>query len=124
LGDFMFLDPLDNLLLWSEKLDEAVWERNLLLQITSEIADPNGGTSASTVANTSTSALAITQTVNAPGWFQYAFAVQARSDAAQQLTLHRSTATQTQSASFGIGPSWQRVVLSGKFTGTEEAVVF
>ena len=38
LSDFTFLDPTDNLLFWSEKLDEAVWERNSLLQITAAIA--------------------------------------------------------------------------------------
>src|SRR6266581_3951130 len=47
--------------------------------------------------------LSIEQDVNGPGWFQYAFSVQARSDQDQQLILHRSTATQTQSASFAIG---------------------
>src|SRR5262245_7366115 len=31
LGDFTFLDPTDNLLCWSEKLDEPVWERNSLV---------------------------------------------------------------------------------------------
>src|SRR6266700_4194504 len=72
LGDFTFLDPIDNLLLWSEKLDEAVWERNLLLQITAGVADPNGGTAANRIVNTGTAALAMEQTVNAPGWFQYA----------------------------------------------------
>src|SRR5882762_4471679 len=34
LGNFTFLDPTDNLLCWSGKLDEAVWERNSLLTIT------------------------------------------------------------------------------------------
>src|SRR5436190_16162990 len=34
LGAFTFLDPTDNLLCWSEALDESVWERNLLLTIT------------------------------------------------------------------------------------------
>ena len=126
LSDFTFLDPTDNLLLWSEKLDEAVWERNSLLQITAAIADPSGGTAASRVSNTSTAALSIEQDVNGPGWFQYAFSVQARSDQDQQLILHRSTATQTQtqSASFAIGSAWQRILLSGKFTGTEESVIF
>ena len=38
LGDFTFLDPTDNLLCWSEKLDETVWERNLLLTVTTGIA--------------------------------------------------------------------------------------
>ena len=77
---FTFLDPTDNLLCWSEKLDESVWERNSLLTITAGIADPNGGTNATRVSNTGSGALSIQQTVNGPGWFQYAFGVQARSD--------------------------------------------
>jgi hypothetical protein len=44
LSDFTFLDPTDNLLCWSEALDQSVWERNLLLTITASVADPLGGT--------------------------------------------------------------------------------
>src|SRR5216684_8533490 len=80
LGDFTFLDPTDNLLCWSEKLDEAVWQRNLLLTITAAVADPNGGSFANRVSNSSGAALAIEQTVNGPEWFQYGLSVQARSD--------------------------------------------
>src|ERR1700716_4021903 len=87
LGDFTFLDPTDNLLCWSEKLDEAVWERNLLVTITAGIADPNGGTNASRISNTGAGALAIQQVVNGSGGFQYAFSLQARSNQPQQLTL-------------------------------------
>ncbi len=104
LGDFTFLDPTDNLLCWSEKLDEAVWQRNLLLTITPAVADPNGGSFANRVSNSSGAALAIEQTVNVPGWLQYGFGVQARSDQSQQLTLVRSTAAHTHSAAFSIGP--------------------
>src|SRR5216683_1798908 len=69
LSDFTFLDPTDNLLCWSEKLDEAVWQRNLLLTITAAVADPNGGSFANRVSNSSGAALAIEQTVNGPEWF-------------------------------------------------------
>src|SRR6185437_9498599 len=100
LGDFTFLDPTDNLLCWSEKLDDTVWERNSLLTITSAVADPLGGTSANRVSNTGGAALAIQQTVNAPAWFQYAFTIQVRSDQDQQLTLVRSTTTQNKTAVF------------------------
>jgi hypothetical protein len=124
LVDFTFLDPTDNLLCWSEKLDEAVWERNLLVTITPAVEDPNGGASASRVSNSGIAALAIQQTVNAPGWFQYGFSVQARSDQSQQLRLVRSTGAHTQSAAFGIGADWQKILLSGKFTGSEEQVSF
>src|SRR5580700_6799038 len=51
LGNFTFLDPTDNLLCWSEKLDEAVWERNLLLTVATGVADPQGGTNANRISN-------------------------------------------------------------------------
>jgi hypothetical protein len=123
-GAFTFLDPMDNLLCWSEKLDESVWERNSLLTITMDVADPSGGTRATRVANTGSGALAIEQIVNGPGWFQYAFSLLIRSDVDQQIALIRSTDTQTQSANFNVGAEWKRVLLSGKFTGTEESVTF
>src|SRR5712692_5735684 len=118
-GDFTFLDPTDNLLCWSEKLDEAVWERNLLLTITPAVADPSGGTSANRVSNSGAGALAIQQTVNGPGWFQYGFSVQARSSQNQQLTLVRSTPAHTHSVTFSIGPEWREILLSGKFAGSD-----
>jgi hypothetical protein len=124
LGDFTFLDPTDNLLCWSEALNQAVWERNPLLTIAPGVADPNGGTSANRITNTGAAALAITQTVNGPGWFQYALSMQVRSDQTQQITLLRSTATQTQSAPFSVGPDWKQILLSGKFTGSEGSVIF
>jgi hypothetical protein len=124
LSDFTFLDPTDNLLCWSEALDQAVWERNLLLTITAGVADPLGGASANQVSNTGSGPLAIQQVVNGPGWFDYAFSLQARSDQAQQLTLIRSTATANQSSAYEIGPDWMPLLLSGKFTGTDPSVTF
>src|SRR6266404_3762243 len=124
LGDFTFLDPTDNLLCWSEKLDEAVWERNLLLTVTTGVADPHGDTNANRISNTGAGPLAIQQMVNGPGWYEYAFSLQARSDQAQQLTLIRSTATASQSSVYEIGPDWMPILLSGKFAGTDPSVTF
>src|SRR5689334_1734283 len=47
LRGFTFLDPSDNLLAWSEKLDEAAWTREPYLTVTADVADPVGGTRAS-----------------------------------------------------------------------------
>jgi hypothetical protein len=124
LGNFTFLDPTDNLLCWSEKLDEAVWERNLLLTVTTGVADPLGGTTANHISNTGSGPLAIQQVVNGPGWYEYAFSLQARSGQPQQLTLIRSTATATQSSAYQIGPGWTPLLLSGKFPGTDPSVTF
>ena len=124
LGNFTFLDPTDNLLCWSEKLDEAVWERNLLLMVTVGVADPHGGTNANRITNTGAGPLAIQQVINGPGWYEYAFSLQARSGLAQQLTLIRSTATASQSSAYQIGPDWTPILLSGKFAGTDPSVTF
>ena len=124
LDDFTFLDPTDNLFCWSEKLDEPVWERNSLVTITAGVDDPDGELNANRVSNGGAGSLGIQQTVNGPGWFLYAFSVQARSDQEQELTLVRSTATQSQSSVFSVGSDWKRVLLSGKFNGSEPAVTF
>jgi hypothetical protein len=124
LGEFTFLDPTDNLLQWSEQLDDAVWERNLLLGVTGSIGDPIGGAAASRLSNSGGAALSIEQTVNGPGWFHYGFSLQARSDQNTQLRLTRSTLTQTEASIFSVGPEWKPLLLSGSFGGTEESVRF
>jgi hypothetical protein len=124
LGAFTFLDPTDNLLCWSEKLDETSWASNVLLTLTPGISDPLGGSNATRVSNTGAGPLGIQQIVNGPAWFAYALSVWARSDSGAQLTLSRSTETQTQSASLETGVEWKRLVLSGSFGGVEEALTF
>src|SRR5262249_52545991 len=39
---FTFLDPLANLLAWSEDLAQGVWERAPLVNLTAGVADPLG----------------------------------------------------------------------------------
>jgi hypothetical protein len=124
LGSFTFLDPTDNLLLWSEDLTQTAWTHNSLLTVTAGVADPNGGTSANGLSNTGSGALPIEQIINGPGWFQYAFSMQARSDTSQQLTLAQSTASGNQSKTFSIGPNWTPLLLSAQLGGTDEAVTF
>src|SRR5260370_920384 len=50
--------------------------------------------------------------------------MQARSNQNQQINLVRSTSTQSQSVGFAIGSDWKPILLSGKFGGSEEAVIF
>jgi hypothetical protein len=114
LGTFTFLDPTDNLLCWSEKLDETIWARNSLLTV----ADMAGFWR---VTNTGAGALAISQTINGPGWFTYAFGMKARGAAA---TLRRSAGAESQERNFALGNEWRSIVLSGGFGSEEEAVTF
>ncbi len=126
LGSFTFLDPTDNLLLWSEKLDPIGLVRaNSFLTIAGGVADPDGGTSATQLSNTGSAALSAQQIVNGPGWFQYAFSVQVRSDSNQAGdfdSIHRDgRLSRRHSTSVRY---WTRIVLSGNFAGTDESVTF
>ena len=67
LNGFTFLDPLDNLLVWSEALNEPAWEASTLLQFTAGISDPNGGTGATTIVNPTGSDVSVQQSVDARG---------------------------------------------------------
>lgn len=124
LGSFMFLDPTDNLLLWSEDLTQTAWVGNALLTITSGIADPNGGTAASRVSNGGAGPIAIQQTINAPGGLRYAFSMQARSGSGRQISLIQSTASASHSETHEIGTNWTPLLLSAALGGSDEAITF
>src|SRR5712692_4602614 len=78
LNAFTFLDPLGNLLTWSEALNQPVWEESTLLQMTAGITDPTGGSAATRITNPTGSDLTLQQTINAPGWFSYCFSLYVR----------------------------------------------
>src|SRR5258706_5644199 len=58
---FTFLDPTDNLLLWSEDYSKSVWIVDPLLQVTSGMADSFGGTRATQLTDTPQAAQSATQ---------------------------------------------------------------
>jgi hypothetical protein len=112
LNSFTFLDPTGNLLLWSDELDHSVWEKNGALQLFSDIQDPFGGTSASRIVNSSSSDLAIQQTLNLPGWFCYCFSIYARSPATSTISLFRQSGP-VNSRTLRVTQDWRRFSCSG-----------
>src|SRR6267378_4240496 len=61
LNAFTFLNPVGNLLAWSEALGQPVWETSTLLQLNAGIPDPNGGSAATRVTNSTASDLTLQQ---------------------------------------------------------------
>lgn len=51
LKGFVFVDPMANLLGWSEELDHAAWLKGPMLGVTTGASDPFGGTAASHLSN-------------------------------------------------------------------------
>ncbi len=107
-GAFTFIDPMANLLGWSEDLSQPVWQAGLL-QHASGVSDPLGTLRASSITNASPGAQTLTQTLAVPGSYVACFSVYLRSDAAGSVTLHRD-GTQIMAV---VGPAWRRVFVSG-----------
>src|SRR5574340_276653 len=104
LGAFTFLDPADNLLRWSEKLDESVWEKDPMLTRAADAIDARIWH----VANPGLAPQAIAQTLEAPAEYQYCLSVWARGTG--QVTLAIGDARSEEAGAAG----WKRWLLSGK----------
>lgn len=117
LSDFTFLDPTDNLLLWSETLDDATWQKDPLLQVTGGVEDPFSTNRGFRISNPSGAPLRMQQRLNVPAWFHYSLSLYTRGDAVTLLRAGQSRVYQGDSM-------WRRLVFSGKAESTEEFAWF
>ena len=123
LNSFAFLDPMSNLLMWSEAPTAVAWTRGPLLQVAAT-SDPLGTTRASRISNAGAADQSIEQPISAPGWFQYCFSVYVRGSGTSSAVLYRLAGGQIDSVAVQIDSSWRRVALSGRFDSTEQTVSF
>jgi len=121
LNAFTFLNPVDNLLAWSEALDQPAWEASTLLQLTAGISDPKGGSAATRVTNPTASDLTLQQAINAPGWFSYCFSVYVRGQIANSVSLYLGAGAANVNGARQVQPNWSRIALSGKQNTTAES---
>lgn len=108
-GAFTFVDPLANLLGWSEDLQQPDWQAGLL--VTSlNIIDPLGTKRASSISNSSAGIQALLQTLQIPGDYVACFSAWLRSDAVGMVALQRDNAQRV----VPIGPAWRREFISAE----------
>lgn len=119
LKTFLFLEPGENLLAWSEKFSEAAWTNNGVT-VTEGIADPFGGTTASALSG----AGSLSQGLGMPASFRYAAGIWARGTQPGSTLELSDGAGQQSSVAFAADGVWRRYTLSTAWTGTAETVVF
>jgi hypothetical protein len=105
LKGFTFLDPVGNLLAWSEQLDEAVWQKDSLLSLTPGIADPRGGTQAWRLSNGGGAGQGLGQTLAAPGQYQYCLSAYVRAATATSVGFTAGN----QAAPRAVTSQWTRI---------------
>jgi hypothetical protein len=120
LNSFTFLDPMGNLLAWSEKLDEEVWQHDPLLSLNGGVTDPNGGTEAWNIANSGGGVQALRQTLSAPAAYLYCFSAYVRSAQSGSLSMQVGSGRYEKA----ISNDWRRIAAVGSGDANAEAVTF
>ena len=121
LHTFTFLDPAGNLIAESENFAATAWSSGPLIQLTAGIQDPFGSTRATRVVNAGQAVQALGQTLPAPGNFQYAFSVWARTTGGSGMTMLASAGAASASRAVALTAQWRRVqwpVALGQSTDT------
>ncbi|HWB95683.1 MAG TPA: hypothetical protein VG672_03250 [Bryobacteraceae bacterium] len=120
LGSFTFLDPVGNLLCWSEDFSQPAWTKDPLLGIMGGGLDAWGGRTAYRLQNGTGANLRIQQTLEAPASYCYTLSLYARSDQPASLALLRDTGTLV----VPVTTSWRRLVFSGDSQSAAETIAF
>ena len=124
LNTFTFLDPSDNLLMWSEDLTQTVWTADPLLQVTGGVSDPMGGSDAMQLTNTAQTTQEIVQSTSGPSSFVYCFSVYVRSAAPATIQLVAAATGQTSLTPVTTGSSWMRVTTSVRLSVQQDGIAF
>jgi hypothetical protein len=123
---FAFLDPLDNLLQWSEDFTQSCWQSTSpsSLLVTSGGTDPLGGTGAQTLANSSVSVNTVSQSLAAnPQGMTLTASVWLTGSA--PITLRVSDGgSQNFAAIVSPSGSWQRYKVTGTFAASGSQIVW
>jgi hypothetical protein len=124
LNTFTFLDPTDNLLVWSEEWTNPVWIADPLLQLVSGVPDPLGSTNATQLANTGQTKQRITQNIAGASWFQYCFSVYLRSSVSSVVQIVASAGGLDLLTAISTGPAWIRAVASSTLAVVQDGLAF
>lgn len=117
---FTFLDPTGNLLEQSEAFGASAWTNGALIELTGGIDDPLGTSRATRVVNAGSAPLAVAQTLNVPGNFEYCLSVWARTTAGSSVTLMVGSAAKT----FALSNGWSRISFAANLGSSATAVTF
>jgi hypothetical protein len=124
LTTFTFLDPTDNLLMWSEDWTKPVWTADPMLQVVSGIADPLGANNAVQLTNTSQTTQRIVQRIAGASWFQYCFSVYLRSVVPSVVQIVASASGQDSLTAVSIGSTWMRAARSVSLSVRQDGIGF
>jgi hypothetical protein len=124
LNSFVFLDPTDNLLLWSSDLTNTAWTPDPLVSIAPAAGDPTGGANAFTVTNGGQAAQGFRQTLAVPSSLTYCFSLFVKSAGSKKVTLTASGSSGSTTKKVTSNSQWMRVSLTSSLATQDTSLSF
>jgi len=121
---FTFLDPTNNLLLWSEDWTKSPWVADPLIALAGGITDPFGATNAMQVTNNAQTTQRVMQPTAGPSQYRYAFSVYLRADTPCTIDFAVSTTGQDWTTPVNLGTAWARMSASVALATAQDGVQF
>jgi hypothetical protein len=121
-SDFLFLDPLDNLIGWSEDLTAPAWTCGPMIERTAGRPDPLGTARATRLVNTGQAPQRLTQTLSAPGGRQYCLSARVKGAYPGLVKLVLAAPGWEETRTVEIGPDWSEAWLAAAAGGTGETI--
>lgn len=113
LVSFTFLDPMVNLLSWSEDLSQPAWAKSPLVTVTTAT---NDGDAVTQLASSGPGSMEVSQTLQCPTAAMVCFSLFARTDQATSLTLSIDGVQQT----FPLNNTWKQYFITAGGTGSDD----
>jgi hypothetical protein len=124
LQTFTYVDPLANLLSWSEDITQTAWVKDALIEVAPGISDPLQGTSATRLTNTAQIAQGVVQQIPAPASYSYCFSTYLRCDQACSIALRCiANSVETDQANL-VGSEWKRYTFGVALSSATDGVTF
>lgn len=114
LQSFTFIDPTENMLSNSSNLLGSPWVCPSSVTLNANAADPGGSTGAFSATNNGQVSQEISQMLTVPAGYQYCFSIYVLSAVPATVNLIRRGPASEQATAAPVGPTWTRVVSSGR----------
>lgn len=123
IGTFLFLEPGQNLLSWSEKLSDPIWQKGPGVSVNDGQPDPIGGTGAVHVTS-SGSGGTISQVLPIPASYRYAASIWAKTSSTGAALRVTDTASGTVEVGFRSDNVWRRYSVGYGVSSASASVAF
>jgi hypothetical protein len=123
LGTFLFLEPGQNLLSWSERLADPIWQKGSGISVTDEQPDPMGGMGAVRVTSSGGGAT-VSQVLPIPASYRYVASVWARTGSSGGPLRVTDTASGSVEIGFRTDNSWRRYSIGYSVSSASASVAF